>query len=42
MCCGERFWMVEGNVDLFQDESVALKALKKEIPVEYSATSRHN
>lgn len=40
MCCGERFWMVEGNVDLFRNQNEMLSVLKNEtaIQVELSAT----
>ena len=41
LCCGERFWTIEGNVDLFRDESLARRALKKELTLEFSA-ARNN
>ena len=41
MCCGERFWTVEGSVQLFADESMARQLLKKETGMELSIM-RHN
>ena len=38
MCCGERFWTVEGNVNLFCDESTARQLVKKELTLEFTAT----
>lgn len=38
MCCGERFWTVEGNVNLFRDESLARQLVKKELALEFTAT----
>jgi len=38
MCCGERFWTVEGNVNLFCDESMARQLVKKELALEFTAT----
>lgn len=37
MCCGDRFWTVEGSVSLFRDENEARKLLKKELALEFSA-----
>ena len=31
MCCGERFWTVEGSVNLFRDESMARQMVKTEL-----------
>jgi len=42
LCCGERFWTVEGSVDLFQDESDARKAIKKELAIQFSSATRNN
>lgn len=41
MCCGERFWTVEGNVSLFQDESEARSANKKKLALEFSSASNN-
>jgi hypothetical protein len=41
MCCGDRFWTVEGSVSLFRDESEARQVLKKEFAMEFSIT-HHN
>ena len=43
ICCGERFWMLEGNLDLFRDHHEVLSVLKNEtiIQVELS-TTRNN
>ena len=43
MCCGERFWTVEGNVDLFRNQHEVLAALKgqKAIQVELSSARKN-
>lgn len=41
MCCGERFWTVEGNVKLFKDESAVRQVLKKQLALEFSATRKN-
>ena len=41
MCCGERFWMVEGNVKLFKDQSMVEQILKQEMSLEFSATQKN-
>lgn len=41
MCCGERFWMVEGNVKLFKDQSMIEQILKQEMTLEFSATRKN-
>lgn len=41
LCCGERFWTVEGTVKLFKDESSAREVLKQELKLEFSATRKN-
>jgi hypothetical protein len=41
LCCGERFWTIEGSVDLFRDESAARQAISKELTLEFSAARRN-
>lgn len=36
MCCGERFWTVEGSVELFSSPFDLEMALKKELALEAS------
>ena len=42
MCCGERFWTIQGSVDLFKDQSLAFKALSAQIPAETSSSAHQN
>lgn len=37
MCCGERFWTVEGNVNLFNNETAARQVVRKQVALEFSA-----
>jgi hypothetical protein len=41
LCCGERFWTIQGSVDLFRDESSVRLALKKELTLEFTS-ARNN
>lgn len=41
MCCGERFWTVEGSVRLFSDESAALAATMRELTLELFSASNN-
>ena len=42
MCCGERFWTIEGNVSLLQNELDARKLAKDSISSEHSTITRKN
>lgn len=42
LCCGERFWTIEGSVALYKDEVSANRASKPLVTAEYSAVSHHN
>jgi len=41
MCCGERFWTVEGGVSLFANESDARQSLKHDLALEFTV-AQHN
>lgn len=41
MCCGDRFWTVEGSVQLFNSQLDLQLALKKEMALEFSSLRKN-